>query len=237
MAIASRSIACLRSAVEVGSLGREDDDDASGDVGGDSESDSSGGTAAGVRFAAVDALAPRRVRARVVRFGERGAAFERWVETHGMGAEGGESSGSRRKGRFSVGFHERKRPCRTPPTRTRADAARGRDALRVSGNASRVASRGERVESAPRPRRKRGAMWRCGDVETTPRRGICRDRKVVHAPTTRIRSSGCRVPVFPARVPGRGPPSACVGALGSRAGARRRRRSRSPRTVRLPIPS
>ena len=160
----------------------------------------------------------------------------RWRPT-AWGPTGGESSGSRRKGRFSVGFHERKRPCRTPPTRTRADAARGRDALRVSGNASRVASRGERVESAPRPRRKRGAMWRCGDVETTPRRGICRDRKVVHAPTTRIRSSGCRVPVFPARVPGRGPPSACVGALGSRAGARRRRRSRSPRTVRLPIPS
>ena len=83
------------------------------------------------------------------------------------GPTGGESSGSRRKGRFSVGFHERKRPCRTPPTRTRADAARGRDALRVSGNASRVASRGERVESAPRPRRKRGAMWRS---EETPRR-------------------------------------------------------------------
>ena len=90
MAIASRSIACLRSAVEVGSLGREDDDDdASGDVGGDSESDASGGTAAVVRFAAVDALSPRRVRARVVRLGERGAAFERSVETHGMGADGG----------------------------------------------------------------------------------------------------------------------------------------------------
>lgn len=81
----------MRSAVEVGSLGREDDDDdddASGDVGGDSESDASGGTAEAVRFAAVDALAPRRVRARVVRLGERVAAFERSVETHGMGAEG-----------------------------------------------------------------------------------------------------------------------------------------------------
>lgn len=159
----------------------------------------------------------------------------RWRPT-AWGPRGRESSGSRRKGRFSVGFHERKRPCRTPPTRTRADAARGRDALRVSGNASRVASRGERVESAPRPRRKRGAMWRS---EETPRRAICRDRKVVKAEDgTRIAtSSQCRVPIFPARLPGRGPPSACVGALGSRAGARRRRRSRSPRTVRVPIPS
>jgi hypothetical protein len=85
LAIASRSIACLRSAVEVGSLGREGDDDASGDVGGDSDSGASGGTAAAVRFAAVDALAPRSVCARVVRLGERGVAFER-SETHGMGA-------------------------------------------------------------------------------------------------------------------------------------------------------
>lgn len=115
----------------------------------------------------------------------------RWRPT-AWGPTGGESSGSRRKGRFSVGFHERKRPCRTPPTRTRADAARGRDALRVSGNASRVASRGERVESAPRPRRKRGAMWRS---EETPRRGIRRDRKVVMAPTRiacRRLDAGCQ---------------------------------------------
>ena len=87
LAIASTSIARLGSAVEVGSLGREDVD-ASGDVGGDSTSDASEGTAAAVRFAAVDALASRSVRARVDRLGERVAAFERSVAIHGIGAEG-----------------------------------------------------------------------------------------------------------------------------------------------------
>ena len=82
-----------------------------------------------------------------------------------------------------------------------------------------------------------GSAGRCGAGNNAPTCNLPGSKSGHGADDENRESSGCRVLVFPARVPGRGPPSACVGALGSRAGARRRRRSRSPRTVRLPIPS